>query len=143
MITDFGHWVNSTGNDIEELPYGFLYLITCVETNKRYIGKKQIKTVKKLKPLKGKKNKRHKEIETDWRSYTSSSVEVNKDIEIFGKDKFKFEIIKFCNSKSELAYFEAKLQFDHDVLLKEEYYNGIINLRIGKNCFVKKKLIAG
>ncbi len=42
------------------------------------------------------------------------------------------EILKFCQSKSELAYYEAKMQFDNDVLLKEDFYNGIINLRIGK-----------
>ena len=41
--------------------------------------------------------------------------------------------VRFCNSKSELAYYEAKLQFDNDVLLHEDkFYNGIINLRLGK-----------
>jgi serine/threonine protein kinase len=59
------------------------------------------------------------------------------DIEKFGKDKFKFEIIRFCDSKSELAYYEAKEQFDREVLMSDEYYNGIINLRIGK---IKRKV---
>ena len=44
----------------------------------------------------------------------------------------KFNILKFCNSKFELSYFEAKIQFEKDVLLNENYYNGIINCRIGK-----------
>jgi hypothetical protein len=138
MITDFGHWVNCTAVNVEELPYGFIYLIENKVTNKKYIGKKQIKSVKKLKPLKGKKNKRHFDVETDWKTYTSSSNDVNSDIEKYGKDNFSFSIIKFCDSKSELSYFEAKLQFEENVLLREDYYNGIINLRIGKNCFVKK-----
>jgi hypothetical protein len=138
MITDFGHWINCTSLNVEELPYGFIYLIENKVTNKKYIGKKQIKSVKKLKPLKGKKNKRHFDVETDWKTYTSSSNEVNSDIEKYGKDNFSFSIIKFCDSKSELAYFEAKLQFEENVLLREDYYNGIINLRIGKNCFIKK-----
>jgi len=138
MITDFGHWVNCTSINVEELPYGFLYLIENKLTNKKYIGKKQIKSVKKLKPLKGKKNKRHFDIETDWKTYTSSSNEVNSDIVTYGKDNFSFSIIRFCDSKSEMAYFEAKLQFEENVLLREDYYNGIINLRIGKNCFIKK-----
>jgi hypothetical protein len=138
MITDFGHWVNCTSINVEELPYGFLYLIENKLTNKKYIGKKQIKSVKKLKPLKGKKNKRHFDIETDWKTYTSSSNDVNSDILTYGKDNFSFSIIRFCDSKSEMAYFEAKLQFEENVLLREDYYNGIINLRIGKNCFTKK-----
>lgn len=97
-----------------------------------YIGKKQILTKHKKPPLKGKKNKRISVVETDWKTYTSSSVELNKDLAEVGINNFIFEIIRFCNSKSELAYYEAKEQFDREVLLKECYYNGIINLRIGK-----------
>jgi len=138
MITDFGHWENCTAKDVNELPYGFVYLIENTINGKKYIGKKQIKSVKKLKPLKGKKNKRHVDVETDWKTYTSSSVDVNNDITQFGKDKFNFSILKFCNSKSEMAYEEAKLQFMHDVLLTEGWYNGIINLRINRNCFKNK-----
>ena len=37
-----------------------------------------------------------------------------------------------CHSKWELAYFECKLQLENDVLLSDDYYNGIINVRIGK-----------
>ena len=60
--------------------------------------------------------------------------ELNEDIKKLGKDKFKFEIIKFCTCKWELSYFEAKAQFEEDVLFKQdEYYNGIINLRIGRS----------
>jgi len=129
---DLGHWVTNENYNADNLPYGFIYRITNTHTGKTYFGKKQIKSVKKLKPLKGRKNKRHFDIETDWKTYTSSSNDVNKDIEKIGKDKFKFEILKFCDSKFELAYYEAKIQFDHDVLLKEGYYNGIINCRIGR-----------
>ena len=107
-------------------------VITNLIDNKRYFGKKQIKTIKKLKPLKGKKNKRHFDAETDWKTYMSSSNELNEDIVKLGKDNFKFEIIRFCDSKFELAYFEAKIQFDNDVLLKDGFYNGIINCRIGR-----------
>jgi len=129
-MQDLGHW--STQVDIPEKLFGFIYLITNTVTDKKYIGKKQTTTTLKRKPLKGKTNKRHQVVETDWKIYTSSSNELNQDIITHGKDKFKFEILKFCNSKSALAYFEAKEQFDREVLLKEDYYNGIINLRIGK-----------
>jgi hypothetical protein len=55
-----------------------------------------------------------------------------KDIQTLGKENFKFEILIFCMNKSQMAYYEAKEQFDREVLLKEDYYNGIINLRLGK-----------
>ena len=130
---DLGHWTTKLEiKDSNNLPYGFIYVITNIIDNKKYFGKKQIKSVKKLKPLKGRKNKRHFDIETDWKTYTSSSNELNADILKYGKDKFKFEILRFCESKFELAYYEAKIQFDNDVLLKEGFYNGIINCRIGR-----------
>ena len=33
----------------------------------------------------------------------------------------------------DLAYMEAKLQFEKEVLLRDDYYNGIIQIRIGGN----------
>ena len=72
----------------------------------------------------------------------SSSNDLNLDIIKFGKDKFTFEIVWLCESKFELAYYEAKMQFDNDVLLKEGFYNGIINCRIGRapDALLKKLL---
>ena len=128
-----GHW--RFPDNIEDIPdkaTGFVYLITNLTNNKKYIGCKMLQKVIKRKPLKGKKNKRHETIESDWKTYTSSSNELNKDIESLGKENFKFEIIDFAYSKSHLKYLEAKYQFDNDVLLSENWYNGIINLRVGK-----------
>lgn len=129
-MQDLGHWVSEL--PVPEETYGFIYEITNLTNNKKYIGKKQMVSIKKLAPLKGKKNKRHRKVETDWREYCSSSNELLEDIKQVGKKNFKFKILQFCNSKWELAYYEAKLQFECEVLLKEEYYNGIINCRIGK-----------
>lgn len=129
---DLGHWINKTTPLEGEIPFGFIYRITNCTTQRMYIGKKQCTTIRKQKPLKGKTKKRHTIVETDWRTYTSSSTNVNSDIIKYGKDNFLFEIIKWCNSKFELAYFEAKIQFEEEVLLKETYYNGIINLRVSK-----------
>lgn len=129
---DIGHWQTTLHINESELPYGFIYVITNKTNGKKYIGKKQMKSVKKLKPLKGRKNKRHFDVETDWKTYTSSSTELNEDIQRYGKDNFTFEIVKLCDSKFELAYYEAKMQFDNDVLLKDGFYNGIINCRIGR-----------
>jgi len=128
--TDLGHW--QYDQPIPTDTYGFIYCIENLKTGRKYIGKKQMLHTKKLKPLKGKKNKRHFIEGTDWKTYTSSSNELNEDIAKQGKENFAFKILKLCTCKWELAYWEAKLQFDNNVLLEESYYNGIINLRIGK-----------
>ena len=128
---DLGHW-EGVLEESTDLPYGFIYEITNLTNNRKYIGKKQCLTVRKRPPLKGKKNKRHVVLETDWKGYTSSSNQLNRDIEKLGKDKFRFKILRWCNSKWELAYNETRLQFEEEVLLREDYYNGIISVRIGK-----------
>lgn len=129
-MTNTGHWLCT--QVFSESAYGFIYLITNTVDAKMYVGKKQMKSIMKRPPLKGKVNKRRSIVDTDWRTYTSSCNELNNDIVRLGKDKFVFEILRFCESKSELAYFEAKEQFDREVLLCDKYYNGIINLRIGR-----------
>jgi hypothetical protein len=129
---DLGHW--QLGEDITVSGdfFGFIYEITNIITNKRYIGKKQCHSRLKRKPLKGKKRNRIDYIDSDWREYTSSSNELNEDIKKLGKDKFVFKIIKICNSKWALAYYEIREQIARDVLMRDDYYNGIINVRIGK-----------
>jgi hypothetical protein len=71
--------------------------------------KSSAKSIRKRPPLKGKKNKRHEKIETDWKTYTSSSNELNEHIRILGKGNFKFEILRWCDSKWELSYHETKI----------------------------------
>jgi hypothetical protein len=129
---DLGHWLLSEGIFLNEDTFGFIYEITNTVTGKMYIGKKQCKSKFKRKPLKGRKNKRIEIKESDWKEYTSSSNELNEDIKKYGKDKFIFKILRACGSKWELAYFEIREQLEKDVLLRDDYYNGIINVRIGR-----------
>lgn len=126
-----GHWNLKEGIIIDEDTFGFIYEIVNTIENKIYIGKKQCKSKVKLKPLKGKTRARRKIKESDWKTYTSSSESLNNDINRLGKENFTFNIIRICSCKWELAYFEAKEQFDRNVLFEKNYYNGIINLRIG------------
>lgn len=129
---ELGHWVLTEGNVINDETFGFIYEITNTVTDKKYIGKKQCQSRIKRKPLKGKKRNRIDFKESDWKSYTSSSKELNEEIEKYGKDKFVFKILRTCDSKWALAYFEIKEQIDKNVLFREDYHNGIINCRIGK-----------
>lgn len=134
MSSDLGHWTlisPLSGEKLEDY-YGFLYRITNTQTGKKYLGKKQFKFKRKRNPLKGKKNSRRDEVESDWKCYCSSSKQVITDIESVGKENFLFEIIRLCKNKFELSYYEAEEQFKERVLFREDYYNGIINLRVGK-----------
>jgi hypothetical protein len=131
MITiEENKWSNIPEN-IEEY-YGFIYLITNLKNNRKYIGKKFFKTPITRQPLKGKKRKRHSFKESDWQTYWGSSPQLLNDISEIGKDNFKREIIKCCKTKWECAYYEAYYQFKNEVLFCEDYYNGIINIRLPK-----------
>ena len=132
-MTDYGHWqISEQLQKLDQIPFGFIYIITNNVTGRQYIGKKQCVSRIKRKPLKGKKRNRIDQKESDWKTYTGSSNDLNEDIEKLGKENFTFTILEWCGSKWELAYKEIKKQLEYEVLLKESFYNGIINLRIGR-----------
>lgn len=116
--------------------HGFVYLITNQLDNKKYYGKKFF-WFRKTKVVK-KKIKRVL-VESDWVEYTGSSDILNDDIRSFGIDNFKKEIIKLCKTKSECSYYEAKYQFEHDVLLyPDQYYNSWISCKIHRKHLTAK-----
>jgi len=131
---DLGHWQLCEGLAYNEEAFGFIYEIcnNALQEPKKYIGKKQCISRVKRKPLKGKTRNRIDHKESDWKTYTGSSNELNADIAKYGKDKFTFIILEWCNSKFELGYKEIKMQLLHDVILKECFYNGIVNCRLGR-----------
>ena len=129
---DTGHWQLANGLKFVPEAFGFIYEIHCVPLNKKYIGKKQKVSRVKRKPLKGKTRNRIDYKESDWKTYTGSSKELNEDIARFGKENFNFTILEWCGSKWELGYKEIKQQLMRDVILSEGFYNGILNVRIGK-----------
>jgi len=119
-----------TSDDIGDY-YGFIYRITNLDTGCDYVGKKFFKFKKTRPPLKGKKNKRRSMVESDWKTYYGSSKRLCEDIEKIGKDRFKREIICLCETRGNTNYMEAKIQFDEDVLLRDDNYNGLIAVKIG------------
>lgn len=134
------------GKVVNEIPQGvegFVYLITNTTNNKKYIGKKLAKFKTSKPPLKGKKNRRRGTKESDWRDYWGSSDHLIADVQKLGEDKFTKEILHFCPSKGVLSYMEAKEQFDRKVLLTDEYYNGIINCRVGSSKILTEHLKNG
>lgn len=133
---------------VEALPndcVGFVYLITNLTNNRKYVGKKLAKFSKttyrvvKLKNGTKKRKKIRGKVDSDWKTYYGSSVELSADIAQLGTDKFKREILHYCNAKAVCSYIEAKEQFDRKVLESLDYYNGIISLKVHKN-HIKDKL---
>lgn len=109
---------------------GFVYVITEVGTGKKYIGKKFFWKPKVLPKTKTRKRRVRTRVESDWRTYYGSSAEVKMLVEKHGAESFKREILKMCKTKGECSYYEAKMQFEYDVLLKDEYYNEFIGCKI-------------
>lgn len=119
---------------------GFVYLITNKINNMKYIGKKLAKFKTTKPPLKGKKNKRRGYKESDWRDYWGSSDKLNEDVKELGEENFTREILYMCPSRGVASYLEAKEQFIRGVLETDEYYNGIINVRVGGSKILKETL---
>lgn len=117
---------DSTPEDFQ----GFVYVITELDTDKKYIGKKNFWKPKILPVTKTRKRRVRTRVESDWREYYGSSKEVVALVESKGNNNYKREILRLCKTKGEMSYFEAKLQFENDVLLSDEYYNEFIGCKI-------------
>jgi len=129
---DTGRWELADGVEIKEDTFGFVYEIINLVDKKHYIGKKQCFSKKRKKPLKGKKRARLSVEESDWKTYVSSSNQLQADIKRLGIENFRFIILHACRSKWELAYKELVEQIQNEVIFREDYYNGILNVRIPK-----------
>ena len=135
-------WLHK-GKVVDILPEdceAFVYLITNNQNGMKYIGKKLAKFKTTKPPLKGRKNKRRGTKESDWRTYWGSNDHLKADVVELGEDKFTREILYFCTSRGIASYLEAKEQFDREVLLTDDYYNGIINVRVGGSKILKEAL---
>ena len=128
---------------VEEIPDGveaFVYLITNNTNNKKYIGKKLTTRKVTKPPLKGRKNKRRTKVESDWRDYWGSSDHLKEDVATLGEDQFTREILYYCASRGIASYIEAREQFEREVLLSDDYYNGIINVRVGGSKILRENV---
>jgi hypothetical protein len=96
---------------------------------RQYIGKKLLKR-SKTKQVKGKKKRF--QVESDWKDYYGSNKDLADDKDKLGVFNFKREILYLCKSKGECNYYEAKLQFEKDVLLSDMWYNNWIMVKVHK-----------
>lgn len=93
-----------------------------------YIGRKYFWSYTSKPPLKGKKRRRKERNESNWRTYTGSCPELHEDMNKYGMENFRFEILSFHTTKGKTNYAEAQEQFARNVLYAREngeyvYYN--------------------
>jgi hypothetical protein len=109
---------------------GFVYVIVEKKTGKKYIGKKFFWKPKTLPKTKTRKRAIRTVAPSDWMEYYGSSKEVQTLVEQNGEENYTRIILKLCKTKGECSYYEAKFQFEYDVLLSDEFYNEFIGCKI-------------
>ena len=134
------YYNNQPFTETPEEYHGFVYMITELETNKKYIGKKFFWKPKTLPVTKTRKRRVKTRVESDWRDYWGSSKELQETVKIAGENKYKRDILRLCETKGDCSYWEAKLQFEYDVLLRDDYYNEFIGVKIHSKHLGKKML---
>jgi hypothetical protein len=108
--------------------YGFVYIITNKIDNRQYIGKKFFWSIRRKQV---KKVRKRITIESDWKTYWSSSDELQSDVQRLGVENFTREIIHLCPNKGTANYLEAKEQFTRSVLEnKDLWYNSWISVKV-------------
>ena len=111
--------------------YGFVYIITNKIDGRQYIGKKFFWATKRKQV--NKVRKRYK-AESDWKTYWSSSDELQADVQKLGYESFTREIIHLCKNKGTANYLEAKEQFTRSVLEnKDMWYNSWISVKVNRS----------
>ncbi len=109
---------------------GFVYEIEEIETGKKYIGKKLFWKSKILPITKTRKRRKRTKVISDWMKYYGSSEALKEQVLENGEALYKRTILKLCETKGDCSYYEAKYQFDNDVLLRDDYYNEFIGLKV-------------
>lgn len=85
------------------MKYGFIYEITNLLNNKKYIG--------------------FKVYSKGWETYMGSCKPLNKDIEKLGVENFKRVILEECDSLEELQNREIFHLTTNNVIEREDFYN--------------------
>ena len=127
-----------TVKDLTDFPpntFGFVYCITHLPSNKKYIGKKVLYFSKKVKIGKKELAKMQNLVgrrpayklaikESDWQNYYGSQKELKSLLAESKTKDFDRSILKIVPNKKLLTYFETKYQFVYQVLEKpDEFFN--------------------
>jgi hypothetical protein len=129
-----------------ENTFGFIYEVTHLPTDKKYLGKKQLMSVtnkalgkKELALITDKRLSKKKQVikESDWKTYYGSQSEIKQLIKDGNKEDFKREILCFVPTKKLLTYYETKYLFVNEVLESgSNYFNDNIEGRYFRKDFI-------
>lgn len=115
-----------TSDDIKNYA-GFVYLIECIPTQQKYIGKKFFTVLRKSRLKKHRARTTRVRSESNWKKYWSSSTQVADLIEEYGKDNFNRIILSLHSTQGDVNYSEVAEQFRRNVLEDDTYLNDNIN----------------
>lgn len=136
ILNDKGNQeVVSDSSWFPENSYGFVYVITCKNNGKFYIGKKVLQN-KLNKPLTkkeikewtkpGRVPKKKKVVkESNWKDYWGSNQNLKDDLEKYGEESFERRILFICATSKQLTYFETYYQIVYNVLCVNSYNDNI------------------
>ena len=108
--------------------YGFVYLLENTTTGRKYIGKKFF-TKAGSKQVKGKRKKIRKS--SDWLEYHGSNKVVQEEVKL--GIPFKRTILHLCKTRSECAYWETVEIITQCALIREDFYNDWLMVRVRKD----------
>jgi len=135
------HWLYQ-GKELLEAPegyFGFVYLITNLKSDKKYIGRKYFGSTRRVK-VKGKTRRKVVRKDSNWADYTGSSIQLNKDINTLGKLHFRFEILILGNTKGQVNYLEENIHHRFHVSSNDNYYNDCIGPRRFSNVKINNNI---
>src|SRR6056297_2760390 len=93
-------------DDVIQNSVGFVYQVFEEDTGKLYYGIKKFKKKIRRKPLKGKKRVRIDYVESDWRTYKTSSPLMQQKL-TDNPENYYCTIEEVCTSVTEMKAYEA------------------------------------
>lgn len=118
-----GHHWEGMPREPEKKAFGFIYRITCKETNRQYIGSKQFYHwagppggFKCTDPTDEDWWSEDAWKDSGWKTYTGSSEELNNEIAFNEIHEYRFEVIALCKNKLALHMAEIMVMVEEDVL---------------------------
>ena len=120
------------GDDEIEGYASIVYMITNLETGKKYIGKKILRSFRRKK-IKGKTRRKKVEKESDWKSYFGSNKLLQEDVERLGPDRFRREILRLCKTRGTASYWEAYEIMVNSAIVSDDFYNESLQCRVHKS----------
>jgi hypothetical protein len=112
--------------------YGFVYLITCKVTKRKYIGRKYFWQKRKPRSTGQTKKRRRVTSESNWRDYYGSCPELKDDVKKYGRESFTREILSLHKTIGKCNFEETRQLFLNNVLTESltdgtpAYYNSNI-----------------